>query len=256
MAAIRAALSRLVSWCCRAAVASGFKAHGNAAGFHASRSPLIGRGDMVLGLGRNLMAYALFLMTSAGAPQAMMPPIYDVSSDELRRAFEGGATLVGHLNERLFVERYERGGELRGVYHGRAYQGRWRLDGARLCTEVAPTAPVCVAVKALSQGAITDGWDLRLLPVAGEPQMSVTYLVREPWLSRSPHMAVQVRMLSPSADSFSAAGTIAGLPRYFMVWAGRRLSGDRQMDVLIHGTTDGVTFTAERVTHPNGQVLP
>lgn len=207
------------------------------------------------GLSRRRVIYALGIASTRPA-RGLMPPIYDVGADDLRRVFEGGATLVGHLEERLFVERYERGGRLRGMYQGRAYQGRWRLEGAHLCTEVAPTASVCVAVRALAQGPLGDGWDLRLLPVAGGPEMSVTYLTREPWVSRSPHMAVQVRMLSPSADSFSAMGAIAGLPRHFMVWAGRRLSGDRQMDVLVHGTMDGVTFTAERVTRLDGQPLP
>lgn len=205
---------------------------------------------------RSLLACAVGVGIPAGAARGLVPPLHDVAAEDLRRALEGGATLVGYLDHCLFVERYDPGGRLRGVHLGRAYQGRWRLDGPHLCTDVAPAAPICVTVKASARGPLSEGAELRLLPVAGGSEMSATYLTRSPWLTRSPHMTVRVRMLSPGADSFAAMGTVEGLPRYFMVWSGRRLSGDRQLDLLIHGTTDGVTFTAERVTGLDGAPIP
>jgi hypothetical protein len=65
-------------------------------------------------------------------------------------------------------------------------------------------------------------------------------------------MMARVRMLSGGADSFAAWGTVEGLPQQFTVWTGRRLNFGRQQDVMVHGTTDGVTFTAERVTQLDG----
>lgn len=86
------------------------------------------------------------------AARGLMPLRYDVASDDFRRALKGGATLVGYLDHRLFVERYDPGRRLRGVYAGRAYQGRWRVDGPHLCTDVAPTASICVTVNGTVAG--------------------------------------------------------------------------------------------------------
>jgi hypothetical protein len=205
---------------------------------------------------RSLLLSGVGLILSLGAARGLTPPLYDIPADDLRRALERGATFVGYLDDLLFVERYEPDGRLRGTYAGRAYQGRWRQEGANLCTEVAPAAPLCVMVRGSTSGPMADGLHLWLLPTVRGTAMSATYRTRPPWETRSPQMTVRVRMLSPGADSFAAMGSVEGLPQYFTVWTGRRLSADRQQDILVHGTTDGVTFTAERVTHLDGAPLP
>lgn len=205
---------------------------------------------------RTLLLCGAGLLARIAPARGLVPPLYDIAADDLRRALGSGATLVGTLDERLFVERYEPGGRLRGTYAGRAYEGRWRLDGPRLCTEVASEPPLCVTVKGSAEGPMTEGLDLTLLPGGRRPSLRATYHARAPWLTRSPAMSVQVRALSPGKDYVSVLGSVEGLPRFFMVWTGRPLSPDRTQDVLIHGTTDGVTFTAERVTRPDGSPLP
>lgn len=197
------------------------------------------------------------LVAAPRGSRAMVPPYYDLTADDLRRAFAGGATLVGRLEDRLFVERYEPTGRLRGTCAGRAYEGSWRLDGPRLCTQVASDAPVCLAARVTMTHTVEDGSVLSLFGNAGVPTaFHATYRTRPPWATRSPHLSARVRMIGSGLDNFQARGAVQDLPADFPVWTGRPMRLDRQADVVIHGTTDGVTFTAEQVTWPDGRPLP
>lgn len=201
-------------------------------------------------------------LTSAGGFLAVIRstsatmPNYPVSADLVWQALAAGATLVGHLDDRLFVERYEPGGRLRGTYAGRAYRGQWRIEGDRLCTEVAPQPPLCVSVRGLTAGPMGDGKVLWLVREDGVGSILVTYRTRSPWQNQSIPMSVRVTVISSARDSFGAEGTAAGLPPRFAVWIGREVAVRAGEQVIIGGTTDGVTFMADWVTRVDGTPVP
>ncbi|WP_426960108.1 hypothetical protein [Muricoccus radiodurans] len=186
-----------------------------------------------------------------GPAWGLTPPLDYLSSEGMRRGFENGATLVGNYQDRLYVERYEPGGRLRGTYAGRAYEGRWGIEGHRLCTNVGRDRPVCASLAGSPIAELRPGASFWFF-VEGRPASTVHYHTRSPWEARSAQMSVRVRHNSAWGDGFTAVGSVEGLPSLFVVSTGRAMQLRYEEPLVIHGTTDGVTFTAERVTRADG----
>lgn len=184
-----------------------------------------------------------------------VPPRSDATGEELRVAFAQGATLVGLMNGYIWVERYEPAGQLRGSYRGQAYTGRWSIEGDRLCTQ-ATNEPRSCAIVFKTGRDIGDHVAVNLrLDDAQASTLQATYRAQAPAARPSEATSLTGEVVQVWQDGFLVAPQGGG-PQVW-VRAARADDGLFPPDrVTAQGTSDGIVFSASRVTrHPAARLV-